>query len=539
MPLPFPLHLLEDIKSFPHAGTSDTIELKQTHISVVVLLNEVVYKLRKSVRTPFLDFTTLQLREHDCWRELELNRRLAPDVYLGVVPVLKTQNGIIVDPTVQNGEVVEWAVKMKRLPADATLADHLQRDTVGPAVLERLAQYLHQFYEQASSTPAMAKFGTSSRVLKNALDNFDDIVDCPLEGVNPALIQRLRKLFETKGTALAPLIDRRARSGKTCDTHGDLHLEHIYWFPDRPVDQEFVIIDCVEFNEAFRYADPVADIAFTYMDLGFRGRSDLADCFSAAYFRASGDEEGRQLLPFYSAYRASVRAKVEQMQICDKELSQSEIESARQRAIAHWLYSLGELSGPRERPGLILFGGLPGSGKSSLAKALCEESNQKILLIRSDVVRREIHLRHADEDRYSPTMTERTYDTCLSKARDGLLTGRRVVIDANFPEDRWRQRFLELARTLAVPGVFIHCQVDSQIAKDRIDQRRGDVSEADIQVYDLISRRWECPSRETERSTVSLNTAVPIEDALTELMNSLRNYGLSQCEQDLPGPNDE
>ena len=170
------------------------------------------------------------------------------------------------------------------------------------------------------------------------------------------------------------------------DTHGDLHLDHVYLFPDRAPPADLVIIDCIEFNERFRFADPVADMAFLVMDLAFHGRRDLARAFADAYFRASGDEEGRALLPFYTAYRAAVRGKVEGMELAEREVPEAERAAALVRARAHWLLALGELEEPGRRPCLVLVGGLPGTGKSTLARGLAEQAG--FTVIRSDLVRR-------------------------------------------------------------------------------------------------------------------------------------------------------
>jgi predicted kinase len=322
-------------------------------------------------------------------------------------------------------------------------------------------------------------------------------------------------------------MDRRAEAGLIRDTHGDLHLEHIYWFPERPVGCEFVIVDCVEFNERFRYADPVADLAFTVMDLGFRGRRDLARIFAREYFEFVEDESGCTLLPFYSAYRAAVRAKVENMQAGESEVPLADRNAARQRATAHWLFALGELSPPPQRPALILFGGLPGSGKSTLAKSLLELPGWDALLIRTDVVRHELHRNAPQLERYGPEMTEQTYTECLKQARETLLAGQRVLVDANFPQESWREQFLALAATLAVPGLFIHCVVADEVARTRLAQRTGDASEADAQIYELVQARWDPLGQATLAHTIILNTNDPVISLRATLAAKLQNDDLA------------
>jgi uncharacterized protein len=525
MDFPFPLSLLEEPATYPQASGSITV--KQTHISVVVLMGEVVYKLRKPVRTPFLDFTTLEQRLEDCHREVKLNRRLAAEVYLGVVPVVRTGAGIVVDPVRHDGEVLEWAVKMSRLPAEATLAQRLPLGEVTPAVLKRLARHIAAFHQRAEATPTMAAYGRSERVLQNALDNFTEALAHPDGPLHPSVLRTVHQLTERVGRSLAALMEQRVAAGMIRDTHGDLHLDHIYWFPTRQEHEEFVIIDCVEFNEAFRYADPVADVAFTCMDLGFRGRRDLAKVFAHRYFEATQDEEGRKLLPFYTAYRAAVRAKVESIQASESEVPLADRIAARQRATAHWLYALGELSEPNERPALILFGGLPGSGKSTLARALLESGSQYTQLIRTDVVRRNLHAETPELERYGLAMTELTYKTCLAQAREALLLGRRVFVDANFPQELWREKFFALADSLGVPSVFVHCAVADPVARLRLAQRTGDASEADIHVYEKASLHWEPLGVTTHARTIDVNTDSTVDRLRESLVASLSERGLA------------
>ena len=525
MEFPFPLEWLNRASSYPQA--TGPVTVKQTHISVVAILAELVYKLRKPVRTPFLDFSTLELRRDDCQREIALNRRLAPDVYLSVVPIARHGAGIAVDPPVVTDEVVEWAVKMRRLPAESTLLQRLRTGQLSSDVIERLAQRIADFHQHAEATPEMAAFGRSERVLENALDNLTEAIAHPIGPLHPGVLTRIRERTRVLGRSLAPLMDRRALGGWIRDTHGDLHLDHIYWFPEHSRHDEFVIIDCVEFNERFRYADPIADMAFTCMDLGFRGRRDLAQDFARSYFEATRDEEGRQLLPFYSAYRAAVRAKVESIQARESEVPVEEREAARQRATAHWLYALGELSEPHKRPALILFCGLPGSGKSTLARTLLDSGPTHIRLIRSDIVRRELHRMTPDIERYGPAMNDQTYTACIDQAREALLLGQRVLVDANFPLESRREPFVDLADALAIPCVFVQCVVREEVALSRLAEREGDASEADGRVYEIVSSRWESPGPRICERTITIDTDRPLETLRTELLARLAEHRLA------------
>ena len=281
--------------------------------------------------------------------------------------------------------------------------------------------------------------------------------------LSQTVFERLKRLTEEALARLRPLIEERARRGVPRDTHGDLHLDHVYLFLERQPPADLVIIDCIEFNERFRFSDPVADMAFLAMDLSFHGRKDLAQAFSEAYFQSTGDNKGRILAPFYTSYRAAVRGKVEGFELSEKEIPEDERITALAKARAHWLLALGELEEPGSKPCLVLVGGLPGSGKSTLARALAEHAG--FCVLRSDLVRKELTGRAGQvpaaefgEGIYTSAWTERTYAACLRRAESLLFEGKRVLVDATFREEIQRIVFLGAAGRLSVPAVFLVCR---------------------------------------------------------------------------------
>lgn len=321
----------------------ERVEVHQTHISVVFLAGPHVYKLKKPVQLDFLDFSTLEKRLHFCREEVRLNRRLASEVYLGVVPVVWTASGLRVEG---EGEAVEWAVKMRRLPDAATLLERLRRSEVGAELVELLAGKIAAFHRTAETNDRIAAFGHFDAVAGLVLDVLPEAASQVGTTVSQAVFERLRTLTDATLSRLRPLIESRAARGVPRDCHGDLHLDHIYFLPDKLPPADLVIIDCIEFNERFRFIDPVADMAFTVMDLAFQGRRDLARAFANSYFRAAEDEEGRALLPLYTAYRATVRGMVEGMLLAEKKVSDADRAAALRKAKAHWLLALGELEEP-------------------------------------------------------------------------------------------------------------------------------------------------------------------------------------------------
>jgi predicted kinase len=263
----------------------------------------------------------------------------------------------------------------------------------------------------------------------------------------------------------------------------------------------------------------------------YHGRRDLAETFSQAYFQVSGDDEGRVLLPFYSAYRAVVRGKVEGFELAEKEIPESERVAAVARARAHWLLALGELEEPNRKPCLILVGGLPGTGKSTLARSLAKRANFDV--IRSDLVRKELANRSSDiqqlsafeEGIYAPEWTARTYAECLRRAEQLLFEGKRVLVDASFRQEEQRRRFLETAVRWAVPGIFLHCQAEPEIVQQRLRDRRGDASDADWSIYLQKAQRWEETSLRTRQAEYVITNGSP-ENTIAQALTVLRGFRL-------------
>jgi aminoglycoside phosphotransferase family enzyme/predicted kinase len=514
--------------AYPHAVTD--VQVRHTHISVVFLAGPFAYKVKKPVRLGFADFATLEARHHFCEEEVRLNRRLAPNVYLGVLPI--TQDGDIIYIG-GSGRIIEWAVHMVRLPEDATLARRLERGEATPTIIQTLAGRIAAFHASLPAGTDTAGHGSFPAVARNARDNFTQAA--PLLGTTLSQIvyDRLIRLTNEELERQRPLIEARAARGVPRDTHGDLHLDHVYYFPlipnpspqrkgrreERPP-ADLVIVDCIEFNERFRFADPMADMAFLVMDLHFHGRADLAHVFADSYFRASGDDEGRALLPLYASYRAAVRGKVEGLELAEPEVPQAERQMALARARAHWLLALSLLEEPGRRPGLVLVTGLPGTGKSTLARLLAERAGFEI--IRSDMVRKEL----ISQPEYSLEESRRTYAECLRRAETLLFEGRRVLVDANFRREEQRRLFLEAAKRWAVPAVLFVCRAEPATIKARLAGRRGDASDADWSIFEQLAQEWEELSEVSRRHSREVLTDRKPEATLAQALASLHELEL-------------
>jgi aminoglycoside phosphotransferase family enzyme len=380
------LEALRDPSVYPHAAPGITVV--HTHASAVVLAGEHVYKLKKPVDFGFLDYSTLERRRQMCAAEVELNRRevalnrrLAPGVYLGVIPITLDGQRVALGGA---GEVVEYAVHMRRLPDTATLSHRILAGPLGRGTVERVGRMIANFHRDARRGPDVSRWATFDRVRENCRENFAGLA-VHADVVAPrAEFMRLELVTEAELTARYELIERRAALNVPCETHGDLRLEHVYLRPEG----EPCIVDCIEFSERFRCADPVADVAFLAMDLQAHGDWTAAGTLLDAYFDESGDGDGRALVPLYLAYRSVVRAKVRAIQAASPGIPVEQRRRALQLARAHIQLAVVDLAPAAERPCLVLVGGLPGTGKSVLSEALATTAHFHWL--RADAIRKEL-----------------------------------------------------------------------------------------------------------------------------------------------------
>jgi aminoglycoside phosphotransferase family enzyme/predicted kinase len=468
------------------------VELVQTHASLVFLGEDEVYKLKKPVDFGFLDYSTLDKRRLACEAEVSLNRRLAPEVYLGVVPVTA-------GPRLGGeGEALEWAVHMRRLPDDCTLRALLEQDACDDALLARLAKKLSRFFTAADGGADVARSASFEVIERHCLENFDHALRQEEVGLSARVLQRFRGLTVLELGARRELIERRAAAGRARDGHGDLRLDHCY-----EIDGELLIVDCIEFNDSLRHQDPVCDVAFLVMELESAGRADLAASFADAYFTASGDAEGRALLPLYVAYRQAVRGKVRSLEAADEGVAPEQREAAAIRAGKHFLQGLARLAPPSERPALVLVGGPPACGKSTLARGLCEQAGFE--RISSDETRKALAGLSPLEDGssapgegiYTAEWTERTYQACFRLAVERLNDGGRVVVDASFGSDERRAPFLLAAQLLGASALWLDLELDAEEARRRLQDRGVDASDANAAVQEQLRSAHEPPGNAT------------------------------------------
>jgi len=553
-----------------HGGTTETPTteapvLVQTHASAVILAGDDVYKLKKPVDFGFLDYSTLARRKAMCEAEVALNRRLAPSVYLGVVPITERAGHAVLGG---KGEPIEYAVHMRRLPEDATLAAHVRSGPVAAEVLNDLGREIARFHAAARRGPDVSAWAEFAPVRENCEDNFTGLA--PHAGSVAPIEELLRLELATRAEldAQRDLIERRARANVPCETHGDLRLEHVYLFGSGGHTSpglgaaglgaaglgaaglgaaelgaaelgaaelgaaELVIVDCIEFSPRFACADPIADIAFLAMDLRAHGAWSEARALLDAYFDESRDHEGRALVPLYVAYRSAVRAKVRAMQASAPDIPAPQRAEALQLARAHVQLAVGELAPPSERPCLVLVGGLPGTGKSVLSSGLA--AGGAFTWLRADAIRKELAgldplaSGHADvrSGIYTPAWNDRTYGECLARAKEHLFAGRRVLVDASFKEEQRRLAFVDAARDWGVPVHFLECTTRPEMIRARLEGRVGDPSDADWGIYEHVRRTWEALGPRTRRVHTEVDTSGTREESLAGALASLGRAGL-------------
>lgn len=464
--------------AYPHSV--DRVELVQTHISFVLLAGQHVYKIKKPVNFGFLDFSTLGKRRFYCQQEVALNSRLCPDIYLGVSRIRESNGRIAVDGP---GRVVEYAVHMRRLPAERMMDRLLAKGELTTAMVARLAERLAEFHQEAETSPRIARYG--DRAIRFAWrENFQQwqpYIGQTLTAEQDRLLREYVRWFLKYNRSL---LQRRVQELRIRDCHGDLRSDAVC-FTDG-----LCLFDCIEFNKRFRYTDVAGDVAFLAMDLDYRGRPDLAEAFSQHYRQASGDSDLMQVMAFYKCYRAAVRGKVEGFRLGQPEISSGEKRAALRAAKRY--FALACRYARQDRPLLLITCGLTATGKSALAQRLAQA--QDLALISSDVVRKELAGLPPEAHRYepfqrgiySPRFTDRTYRALLERAQGLLGKGRSVIIDASFVRRKHRRWARRLAQRQGADFYCLEFRAPDSAVRRRLARRLregGDPSDARWEVY--------------------------------------------------------
>ncbi|HEX2103630.1 MAG TPA: AAA family ATPase, partial [Solirubrobacteraceae bacterium] len=431
---------MRDARTYSGAAPAD-VEVRETAISMVFLVGARAYKVKKRVRLPYLDYTDPEVRRALCEEEVRLNRRLAPDAYLGVRGLVPADGGLrLADP--DDRDAVEWAVEMRRLPADRTMAALLDAGRLSLDDARRVGARIAAFHDTAEAPERPPGPGA---VKRPSDENFQTLLDLELSPAERRRAVAGARFADAFLAARRDELHARAAGGRVRDGHGDLRLEHVLL-----VDREVLAYDCVEFDPDLRRIDVAADVAFLVMELEARGGGDLADALLAGYRVAGGDPGGDALVHFYAAYRAWVRAKVAYL--------------AGQRP-APLLAAAERLRWRARTPLVIAICGVTASGKSTIARRVADASGLPVLS--SDRVRKELAgvpaTARAPATAYGRRAGERTYAELGARARACVRDRGGVVVDATFRRSGERRRFVEALGEPVPPLLYVECRAPRRV----------------------------------------------------------------------------
>ena len=517
---------MADPAFYPHRVSR--LDRRETHISVVFLTGDLVYKLKKPIDFGFLDYTGVQTRRRMCELEVKLNQRLSRDVYLGVVPLSREGGGFRFG---DDGEVVEYAVKMKQLPDDASLSSLIASGKATPGGMRRLGRLLAEFYAAAERSGQIDEYGSIRVIEFNTEENFRQLA--PFVG---KLLEKERFDFVMESsraflTDCAALFMRRVAEGRIRDGHGDLRAEHVYFLDG------IQIIDCIEFNERFRYGDTAIDLAFLHMDVERLGGADLSLQMLEGYTEFSLDYGMYALLDFYSCYRSVVKMKISCLSFT--ELEEGPRKEEMRRRAGQYLDLAFRYSVQFARLTLYVLCGLPGTGKSTYAKKLHEIFD--VALFRSDEARQELPEFSARSGPvpfgtgiYRPEMRGRVYSRLLSMAQEEIKNGRPAILDATFSMKKWREEAVRMAEDLDVNILFLECVCSRDTILERLSRRReGDdsLSDARPEHLDGLVDEFESMDELSPERHITINTEAEIETNLRVILSGVYSKKRAQVEK--------
>ena len=502
-------------EAYPHPV--DRVEVIQTHISMVFLAGDLVYKIKKPVDFGFLDFTTLQKRRHFCQEELRLNRRLSPDIYLGVASVVEGPKGLLISgledpkPFQKPSEplAVEYAVVMKKLDESRMLSSLLSEGSVDSTAMEAIAGRIAEFHTKAETSPLINKTGGTETVIFNTEEDFQQIEPYVGDTLSRGTYERIAEYTRTFLEVNRGFFAKREADGWIRDGHGDLHTQHIC------MTDGIQIIDCIEFNERFRYGDVLVDAAFLTMDLERLGFKDLADKFTDSYLTQMNQCDYAGLFNFYACYRAVVRGKVEGFRSRDPDIKPEEVETSRENARTFFL--LGEKYSRTLVPPVLITGcGLMGSGKSTLAEALCHYLD--IVIMASDSIRKELagidptSSRHVPfgGDIYSKEFSVRTYSQLHERAMIHLKGGQSVFLDASYMTPDLRGQAMEAARKADAGFLLLYLDPGEEELRKRLRKRTmdpGAISDGREEILEDQINAFSPPVEVTEEQKLTLDSS--------------------------------
>jgi uncharacterized protein len=505
----------EMLKPSFYPERTSSVLYRETHISRVYLTDRHVYKIKKPVNMGFLDFSSLEQRHFFCEEEVRLNSRFCLDTYLGVEPVCIGKEGLHIG---QPGDVVEYLVKMRRLPENLMLNRKLEEQAADlPLAVIQIARQLADLHTALPKSNHDEGYSDLMHVRRNWDENFHQTAAFEGSSISPEGYNALQSYVKGFLEDNEELIDQRESEGWVRECHGDLHAEHIC------LTATVRIYDCIEFNRRFRVSDILADIAFLLMDIDRHSRADLANALWHAYQSGMGLLVPERLLCFYKVYRACVRGKVEAMASADENAGAALRREAGKRALGYFNLALGYLM----PPSLLITCGLMGTGKSRLAAALAMPLRAD--LVRSDVLR--LAFKHKPDEGissgylqgpYSTEYTGNVYRLLEEKACAGLKAGHTVIVDASFADAARRRSMQDLAAECKVPFGVLFCQCPREVALARLYERMKegtDESDGRVELYDIQKEHFQLPT--SDETVINIDTSGPVDYAANVVLGRL------------------
>ncbi|AYF90099.1 hypothetical protein D6Z43_24230 [Pseudomonas sp. DY-1] len=504
---------LQNPALYPHSV--DGFQVIETHISWVLLTGSYVYKVKKPVNFGFLDFTDLERRRHFCEEELRLNQRLTRDLYLEVLPI----TGSVEAPQINgDGAAIEYVLKMRQFPQENLLSALQARGELTPAHVDALAGQIASFHQGAPQVAIDHPLGTADAVMMPVRQNFEQIRPLLSDKADLQQLDALEAWAESSHERLKPLLARRKQEGFIRECHGDIHLGNATL-----INGEVVLFDCIEFNEPFRFTDVYADIGFIAMDLEDRGLKSLSRRLVSQYLEHSGDYEGLELLNFYKAYRALVRAKIALFSLAHQADAVQKAATIRQyRNYA----GLAESYSAIPSPFLAITSGVSASGKSHVALRLVESLGA--IRLRSDVERKRLFgeqqsgAQGLQDGIYNADASQATYERLNELARAILHAGFPVVMDATFLKRDQRKAARQVAEETGTPFLILHCHAPEAVIEAWLEQRQtegNDPSDATMDVVraQLLSREPLDTVEQAQSKRIDTDQAASL-DGLVELI---------------------
>lgn len=501
----------------PEAYPEPTIGISfiQTQMSMVFLTDRYAYKIKKPVNLGYLDYTTLESRLYFCQKEIELNRRLCPEIYLSLLPVSRRGQKYYIGG---EGDTVEYAIKMLRLPEERMMNHLLEKDQLDEEMLERLSRKLVQFHSKALTDETISKFGSVEVITQNNEENLSQMATYIGRTISPGLYEKITEFTREFIIKNANLFARRCTGGRVRDCHGDLHSAHIC-FTDG-----ICIYDCIEFNDRFRYGDVASEVAFLTMDIDHYGKAALANKMLEDYVKLSQDNEIAELLRFYKCYRACVRGKVNSFQLDDRYIKDT---TAAQEAARSYFNLAFAYTRPRSM--LLITSGLVGTGKTTLAEALAK--NLGAVVISSDRTRKKLagipageHVfSQAESGIYSRQFTETTYQKMFDEARSYLEKGLSVILDASFIRREHRLAAIKLAEDESADFLILECRLDEESARDRLLRRlkSSTISDGRWEIFEYQQRTFEPVMETSKENRVTIDSSEPVTSLVRKVVEKL------------------